>query len=1571
MSSETMEWEQIFDLDSEEVPPSHVGALSVAVEQFITKLTGLDSPPPDDNNSLEAQLRAADNRDFPMHEIKQGHEARLRADAPYRIPAQLLATSGAATPAQVCEDSPDLEMSSRPPTPVLPWTAPPQSYSRAPTPTFDTLDPASLLLFFPESREPTPFAYEGGLSDLSQEGTPTESSTQDVPPFRTSLGHLRVLPGIARNVPTPPVPPEPQAISRAGALCHLVRFLPPFHAGFPSAIPPLPDTPDMFSGLRSGPDLRPSEPSHGLDHIISSGSFLQWPSVRTLHHLPSSHVISVAAPPVPIGPPVPPVPLALWMFPTVVHVSVVKRSSGSRLKPFPAESLPLHLVPLRLPSGHPPSLPHCHRSAPVPTPSFRTASGHSGPVRDVYRFRKVCYIVLGSNRACPLPPAFLRLLPASAESLCTPSGTCPAPSGVTWLPSESSIPISPPSSLSSIVRQFAHPSELWCCENSRQENLRSSSGCSGLASTSGDPGELAHNPWRIIGVVSASNSGRDSQGDDQGTDNDEGMDTETETDCVPDSAAPPQAPLNRPLNLVVGGDTRGKQLEQAFPLTPLPVLASIPDEFHETSTAPELDDFDSDSSASNSDQDSQGDGHGTDNDEGTDTETETGHAVAPPPPPQIAQDADIEEDEPETVDDNDFIDDADDDDRPRHLLQPPSNFRLATDDGDEDDAEKIAAAIKKRYAHERDPIHDTPPPPHNEKSWHKHQLQATDADPLMYRVKILEGSPEEFTQRLMHDLQDPVLYPDVATRIQSVVYHESYGKYVYVETTGHDSLSHVLHGRTVGQLPERPAIIDEFIPLADRHSIFRLPQDTGELSGGWACVVKNGLYYGNLVYITPDTEEVLAVPRLLPPNMRGKKTSQRLFNPSEFPGKYQKQNMVYKLGEEEYKHGLLLSTCNPQLFTQRNVIPTSAELELFDRSSAPDLQHAHPPTVTSMALMPSDRVATRDDCRAGWIKSIRTHQSERLALVGSVLESLRMITAPDFELPVSQLGHHILSPLRRLEVHDRIIVVEGAYIGTVARVFCVNEAAGTVTFIDPDVPENPQDSNLDDAPNNNLIEVYINNVALCFWIGDTVAVTEGKFGGRSGFVTAVNNVALCFWIGDTVAVTEGKFGGRSGFVTAVNNGVAEIWDPTKVLVSVLDTYMPQEVEYEVSGMLRYRARDDVRHEDTIESESSRFRSFEISTKLLRFLKTGYHHIPTTSLAPSQLEDERVHEYTQLKQRDRRALDRMTELMRTGTDFKGREVVVVGKHHFKGRRGTVTGWRPDPKQKHAITMNPIEAVKAFQNSKSATAYGFEKAQFSVQFEGTSTFANIRSEFLADPESRHVFVPTTLIQWHGPYRNQTPSPPPPPRSPSPVEVLSDAERRERTSREAERTGTWLNALAGKRVDIVVDMSLPVPGEYMKKLGKKCTEKHGHDGFVVVQRSDKRGFKQTALLQRERWSLQFPPMCLRLQRTMFQDKVNLTRECISTVVVRVVIIGPDIWDETRKLGCCAQTIPNAQQTHGPGVVTVEFEPLVKGGHKPTGHFPLLSLCRSIKEDESKTTEKLTSIVVPWVRGPMPPPA
>ncbi|KAJ7717081.1 hypothetical protein DFH07DRAFT_947510 [Mycena maculata] len=72
---------------------------------------------------------------------------------------------------------------------------------------------------------------------------------------------------------------------------------------------------------------------------------------------------------------------------------------------------------------------------------------------------------LGSNRVCSFPPA-------SSGSLRTPSGTRPGPSGVTWLLPESSILIRSPFCFGSIVRQFAHPSELWCCENSRQENLR-------------------------------------------------------------------------------------------------------------------------------------------------------------------------------------------------------------------------------------------------------------------------------------------------------------------------------------------------------------------------------------------------------------------------------------------------------------------------------------------------------------------------------------------------------------------------------------------------------------------------------------------------------------------------------------------------------------------------------------------------------------------------------------------------------------------------------------------------------------------------------------------------------------------------------------------------------------------------------------------------------------------------------------------------------------------------------------------------------------------------------------------
>lgn len=59
--------------------------------QFIDDRADVDhdeeeGPDYDDPDSMEALVRAADQRDFPMDEFEAGHQARLESAAPYRLP---------------------------------------------------------------------------------------------------------------------------------------------------------------------------------------------------------------------------------------------------------------------------------------------------------------------------------------------------------------------------------------------------------------------------------------------------------------------------------------------------------------------------------------------------------------------------------------------------------------------------------------------------------------------------------------------------------------------------------------------------------------------------------------------------------------------------------------------------------------------------------------------------------------------------------------------------------------------------------------------------------------------------------------------------------------------------------------------------------------------------------------------------------------------------------------------------------------------------------------------------------------------------------------------------------------------------------------------------------------------------------------------------------------------------------------------------------------------------------------------------------------------------------------------
>ncbi|KAJ7073367.1 hypothetical protein B0H15DRAFT_806818 [Mycena belliarum] len=108
----------------------------------------------EDEDDAEAQIRAADARDFPMDAIVEGHASRLSAPGPYRVPQHLLAAG------------PSRRSTTPPRTPPAATPAPSIPSGSSPPSNLDVLAAASALrertpLFLPdpESRGPSPFNF--------------------------------------------------------------------------------------------------------------------------------------------------------------------------------------------------------------------------------------------------------------------------------------------------------------------------------------------------------------------------------------------------------------------------------------------------------------------------------------------------------------------------------------------------------------------------------------------------------------------------------------------------------------------------------------------------------------------------------------------------------------------------------------------------------------------------------------------------------------------------------------------------------------------------------------------------------------------------------------------------------------------------------------------------------------------------------------------------------------------------------------------------------------------------------------------------------------------------------------------------------------------------------------------------------------------------------------------------------------------------------------------------------------------------------------------------------------------
>ncbi|KAJ7769607.1 hypothetical protein DFH07DRAFT_768879 [Mycena maculata] len=439
----------------------------------------------------------------------------------------------------------------------------------------------------------------------------------------------------------------------------------------------------------------------------------------------------------------------------------------------------------------------------------------------------------------------------------------------------------------------------------------------------------------------------------------------------------------------------------------------------------------------------------------------------------------------------------------------------------------------------------------------KHEAMARNAhyptheDPWFYQVKLhgIDPHPNLFLINLMMEVGIPSL-----SCIISAIHHPSDPQHVYMETTSEAQLARVLlqrdaHIVRLMNQEERISLLENVpitkpAPRLGWARVTRKHQYFGDLAFIW-------MEDGDPLF----TPQAFLVPRLAEPVKDKTRTveNRKLFDPRDFPDCEPLASEGARYRGCDYRYGLLVQDLPPSdvaFFDQKDVNPTHEELELWIASGFPGLNCPRPRTPLTMAIMEGDRVVRRVPRRTdvplnpgeivaqydrlgneqvpaplpkhreyrqvqrardpaerraeneqdeadhdGWVVKTTTTVTSmgriRWAIVKHCPGALQ--NEPSV-VRISELGHHLLAPMRRVRRNDRVAVVDGEdALGKIGRVVEVMEATGTVVIAS---------SFRNDA--EELIEVRINNVHLQFFVGDVVEVTEGPHRGRVGFITHVS-----------------------------------------------------------------------------------------------------------------------------------------------------------------------------------------------------------------------------------------------------------------------------------------------------------------------------------------------------------------------------------------------------------------------------------------------------------------------------------
>ncbi|KAJ7048556.1 hypothetical protein C8F01DRAFT_1094732 [Mycena amicta] len=401
--------------------------------------------------------------------------------------------------------------------------------------------------------------------------------------------------------------------------------------------------------------------------------------------------------------------------------------------------------------------------------------------------------------------------------------------------------------------------------------------------------------------------------------------------------------------------------------------------------------------------------------------------------------------------------------------------------------------------------------------------------PPMYTVRIL---PYWEYRLLRHLLSCPGVISSGTWGVGSGV--------VFVETrrvgdTGETGLlaAHLRNWKSAYRFYNRDLLVPRLCPLSERTRLLHPPGDSRfvhpyDLGNRWVRVSVPGLYHNDLAFVeeidpSGHGQRLRVVPRIVlaftddpvrPP--------QRLLDPARFrafhPGEtldLRNQILLWKqkdrqFGAHNYFHGLELLEIDDANFlhpiSQRNVLPTEAELNLFRGCCSPQLNV--PFTGFTCALQEGDRVVDAHTsslfARAGYIYSIFPREvdgrSKTVRFARVLPETDGLVTldlgsqevASGWTVAISDLRLHILAIARPIRIGDRVRSVLGpAHRRLSLRVREVRH--DTVEVYDTNRTS-------EETPAFNL---QLRHVVHDFREGDVVRVLRGHHMGQRGLVVSL------------------------------------------------------------------------------------------------------------------------------------------------------------------------------------------------------------------------------------------------------------------------------------------------------------------------------------------------------------------------------------------------------------------------------------------------------------------------------------